>query len=145
MQDQLFHLYRSLQVLKAVHGQACRRIVVPAFYGNLMVLMVVSAYTTLRFHHVLPLFLWSAMPVIFVILCILCVLLHQSSGGVFDSSASFIQSQSLHGDPYLRRVVKSLKPLRVYVGNTYFLRKRTFGTFVDSFVNYTVMLLLAFR
>ena len=139
------HLYRCLQLLKALHNKACRWLVLPIFYSCLMLMMVFSAYASIRFYDAIPLYLYVMMPVMFVVLLTFCLLLHYSSGSIFEASSRFIIVQRrYHVGPKLRRVLKSFYPLRVQVGATYFITSGTVTNFMNILVTTTATLLLAF-
>ncbi|CAG7731168.1 unnamed protein product [Allacma fusca] len=143
--SEILKIYRCLQLLKALHNRAYRKIVTPVFFGCSMSLMIFAFYGTIRFYVTIPIPGYLIAPVCFLTVLTFCVLLHQSSGIVYESSQRFLQSQKKHhGNLKEKKTLESLYALRVYVNDSYFVRQSTFVSFMDVFASSAMSLLIAF-
>ncbi|CAG7830421.1 unnamed protein product [Allacma fusca] len=131
-------LYHSMQILTSSLNSTFRKMAFPSILSSFSVLFVVNAYVGIR---------QVSSPVIQMLKCLLLIAvarnMHESAGLVHFHSSKILSAGNSCSE-ILRRQIRSLWPLRIYVGSQYHFERMTIFWYLQSWLDHSITALMLF-
>lgn len=138
------NLYRTLQVLNAVHNECCSTLMWPTAQYLLMIIHVILNVLMIKLYSVLPISLAIVLLIGSVEMCWFEKGCFKAAADIYNYSHEFKSSIVGRRRTVTRAVGRSLRCLRVEVGPQYFIKVSTVTRYWLSVYEYTINVILAF-
>ena len=136
--------YRMLQVLNNRFNACFSKLIMPFLFLTVLMLNILTNFATVRLYHEVKMPAYISFPCCSISQLLIVFEAFPISYKVYDSSQSLIRN-TLNGtrkNGYTHKLMASCKPLQVWVGNYFIIKRRTIMTYLEIAISNTVLLLL---
>ncbi|OXA64301.1 hypothetical protein Fcan01_00580 [Folsomia candida] len=141
--DRRLELYQGLEILNNVASVCYSRVLWPAGQNTILICHVTINVILISMHDAIPLGLLGMLITTLVMLLLFernCI---KACAEMYEESRKFKRLIAARGHLRQRKVARSLRPLKVFVGSYYYFKMSTFMTYVNTVVDYTIDFLIA--
>jgi hypothetical protein len=140
---QSFRLHKMMRILGTLFHEAYF-VMSPLLLLLGSVIIIVSSYASIRMHSKINILLYVIMPTMSILTIWALVLYLTPACKLNTNSRTFLQlSRRIARGKLLKCLMKAELEVRIQFGNTFYAKRSTNTTFLDSLINYTVTALLS--
>lgn len=145
--ETIIKYYKQLQIINTLFHNLCRQMVLPSVTFILSVLTSVSMYATIKLYHEVKMPAFIGFPLASSTTFLISKEAIPQSYQVYEMSRNLLitgKLQKVALTMYNSKVLKSCPPLKIYIGNYYFVNRSTFFVFMQIVIDNTIDAMLTF-